>query len=67
MTVTLLDLACITGLSLLGEDVATLSVNAHPEFRLLSDSDLSYGAFLNKYFKKEGEVTEEEHIAFLLY
>ena len=67
MSVTLLDLVCITGLSPLGADVATNSVNTSTSFHQLLDSDLSYGTFLNKYFKKEGEVTDEEYTAFLLY
>ena len=46
MSVTLLYVYCVTGLSPLGTDPSTLSLDTHSILGKLSDSELTYGAFI---------------------
>ena len=54
ISVTLLDIYYLTGLSPLGISPSTLSPNARSILSKLSDSEMAYGAFIKKVFQ-EGE------------
>ncbi|KAK1666946.1 hypothetical protein QYE76_055105 [Lolium multiflorum] len=65
MTPTLLDVAMITGLDIASPSPSAFKLPKVP-FTLSSKKECtSWGAYLNRYMKNKGPVTEREHTAFL--
>ncbi|KAK1645770.1 hypothetical protein QYE76_063575 [Lolium multiflorum] len=65
MTPTLLDVAMITGLDIASPSPSAFKLPKVP-FTLSSKKECtSWGAYLNRYMKTKGPVTEREHTAFL--
>lgn len=65
ITPTLYDAAVISGLSPIGEDFLPNSTSA--KSLKVNNSNMSYKAFIGNNMWETEEISDEEHVAFLVY
>ncbi|XP_057432277.1 uncharacterized protein LOC130725031 [Lotus japonicus] len=65
ITPTLLDVAAITGLWVVGDDYHSSAVPTKPI--AISTDNIAFSRFIKDHYVEEGEVSDAEHVAFLLY
>ncbi|XP_057425834.1 uncharacterized protein LOC130719219 [Lotus japonicus] len=65
ITPTLLDVAAIAGLWPMGDDYHSTAAPTAPI--AISTENVAFGRFVKHHYVEEGEVSDAEHVAFLLY